>query len=298
MIVALTAFLIVLVGSVLLVLHFGTKMLLLPHRRKPDYYREKFGFSHPSQMGLHYEEHSLKVDGGISLSYWSIDNPSCGNPTGIVVYLHGITDSKVSGLSYAKELAHFCQRIFLIDMRRHGDSEGEYCTFGYHEKRDVVALIDEIKRETPTTEITLLGVSMGAAIAIQTAAIDPRVNRVIAVAPFYDLFSIALDHQVRKIGIKSKILLKLVLKRAERVANFKSSDVSPAKVISSINVPILIVHGENDTSVKREYPAKLTELNEKARFIVVPGAGHVDVLEKGGSAYVRQLTEFMKIDRE
>lgn len=294
MLVILSVLLVLSATVFLFLLHVGTKTLLSPHRRKPEYYQEKFGFSHPSQIGLHYEECWLRANDGILLNYWVVDNSNCKESNGTVVYLHGITDSKVSGLSYAKALTQLCQRVFLIDMRKHGASEGKYCTFGYHEKKDVVSLIDRIKHDTPKTQITLLGVSMGAAIAIQTAAIDKRVNRVIAVAPFYDLFSIALDHEERKIGIKSRILLKLVLKRAEHIAEFKASEVSPAKDIPKIDVPILIVHGENDTSVKREYSTKLKDLNQKARLIDVPGAGHVDVLEKGGGAYLEQLAEFIR----
>lgn len=297
MIVIPIALLVLISAAVYSILSIGPKMLLFPHRRTPQYYQEKLGFSHPSQIGLDYEEGSLKTNDGISLSYWVIDNPDCKGLNGSVIYLHGITDSKVSGLSYAKELSGFCQRVFLIDMRKHGDSEGDYCTFGFFEKNDVVTLIDKIKCDTPATEITLLGVSMGAAIAIQTAAIDKRVTRVIAVAPFYDLFSIALDHQVRKIGTKSKTLLKLVLRRAEHIANFKASEVSPASDIQKINVPILVVHGENDQSVKREYSLKLVELSKNARLLVVPNAGHVDVLEKGGRAYLEQLMGFIKNER-
>jgi len=294
MIIILIALFILLSVSLISVLIVGPKMIVVPHKRKPDYYQEKFGFSHPSHIGLKYKECSLKTEDGLSLSYWVINNQGSKELSGTIIYLHGITDSKVSGLNYARQLIEYCHSIFLIDMRHHGNSEGEYCTFGYHEKKDVVTLIDRIKNESPDRKIILLGVSMGAAIAIQTAAIDKRVDKVVAIAPFYDLFSIALDHQVRKIGVKSKILLRLVLRRAEHLAKFKASDVSPANDIPKIKVPILIVHGENDRSVKREYPARLKEMNVNARLITVPGAGHVDVLEKGGKMYLEQILEFIK----
>lgn len=294
MIIILIGLIVLFAAAFLSVIYVGPKMLLFPYRRTPEYYQQKFGFSHPSQIGLNYEEGSLKTTDGLSLSYWLINNPNCKDSGNAIIYLHGITDSKVSGLGYAKELSKFCRRIYLIDMRRHGDSEGEYCTFGYYEKHDVITLLDKIEHDLRKTRIILLGASMGAAIAIQTASIDKRVNKIIAVAPFYDLFSIALDRQVRKIGIKSKILLKFVLRRAEHIAHFKAAEVSPASDIRKINVPILIVHGENDRSVKREYPEKLKKLNKNARLLIIPNAGHVDVLEKGGTAYLEKLVEFMK----
>ncbi len=271
----------------------GPKMLLMPDRRKPEYYLEKFGFNHPSQIGLRNESDVVATDEGYRLSYWGVDDPKCSDTKGAVVYLHGITDSKISGLNYAKELAKFCQKIFLLDMRRHGDSEGPYCTYGYYEKHDVVKLIDKIVADKPEIPITLVGSSMGAAIAIQVAAIDKRVSRVVAVAPFYDLFSIALDHESRHLGIRNKMLLRFVIHRAEKIARFDASRVSPAKDIEQINVPILIVHGELDKTVNRRYPEKLAELNRHARLLTVTGAGHVDVLEKGGKEYIDKLSEFI-----
>lgn len=276
--------------SILLV---GPKMLLMPERRKPEYYLEKFGFNDPSEIGLRSESGTISTSDGVSLSYWEVDDPKCKGVKGLVVYLHGITDSKVSGLNYAKELADLCQKTYLVDMRRHGDSGGKYCTYGYYEKHDVVKLIDRITSENPGMPITLLGTSMGAAIAIQAAAIDERISRVVAIAPFYDLFSIALDHEVRHLGIRNKVLLRYVIRRAEKIANFDASKVSPARDISKIHVPILIVHGELDKTVNRQYPEKLAELNDRAELLSIKDAGHVDVLEKGGKLFVEKLSRFL-----
>ncbi len=271
----------------------GPKMLLMPDRRTPEYYEEKFGYSNPSQIGLRNEADTISTAEGYRLSYWGVDDPRCKGTKGVVIFLHGITDSKVSGLNYAKELSEFCQKFYLIDMRRHGESEGRYCTYGYYEKHDVVRLIDKIRADNPDIPITLLGTSMGAAIAIQTAAIDKRVARVIAVAPFYDLFSIALDHEFRTLGIRNKALLRFVIHRAEKIAAFDASEVSPAKDIKRVDVPVLIVHGELDKTVKRQYPEKLAELNGNVELFSVEGAGHVDVLEKGGKAYMKKLSNFL-----
>ncbi|MGO9481664.1 MAG: alpha/beta hydrolase [Candidatus Kryptoniota bacterium] len=304
MVLLLVALIVVSFTALLSILYAGPRMLLMPRRRTPEFYLQRYGFNHPSQIGLRYVEKTLITIDGYKLKYWVIDDPNCAKKIGSVIYLHGITDSKVSGLNYARELTKLCYKVYLIDMRRHGDSEGEYCTFGYYEKHDVSALIDRIQADAGEsagqelrhhgTDIILIGVSMGAAIAIQTAAIDRRVTRVVAVAPFYDLFSIVLDHEMHRFGIKSKLLLKLVLMRAEKIAKFKTCEVSPADDILKINVPILIVHGTEDKTVRIEYSRRLKELNANARLLVVPNAGHIDVLEKGGKAYLEQLENFIK----
>jgi len=272
----------------------GPKMLLTPDRRQPEFYQKKFGFSDPSQLSLRRDDRFLVTDDGFKLSYWVLDDPACGKPKGAVIYLHGITDSKVSGLNYAKYLAGFCQIVYLIDLRRHGESEGNYCTYGYYEKHDVVKLIDRIAERHPGIGITLIGNSMGAAIAIQVAAIDSRVKGVMAIAPFYDLVTIALDHEFRKIGIKSKVLLKFVLSRAERLADFHAADVSPARDMPKIKSRVLIVHGDEDKTVKKEYSLKLAGMNPNARLLTIKNAGHNDVLERGGETFLKEMRDFLE----
>ncbi len=294
MIAVLVALSIVLLAGIVIVGYIGPRILLMPQRRGPDFYRKRYGFAHPSDLGLKFEDGSVTTEDGLRLSYWAIEPQDCDHRNGYVIYLHGITDSKSSGLNYAKELIEFCQKVFLLDMRSHGESDGKYCTYGYYEKRDVSKLIDKIRDDDPEAVISLLGVSMGAAIALQTAAADDRVSRVIAVAPFYDLFSIALDHQVKKIGIRSRILLRLVLHQAERMARFKADEVSPALDIGKIQVPVLIVHGEEDKTVKKEYSKILQGLNHGAQLLAIPGAGHIDVLEKGGKNYLEELEKFLR----
>ncbi len=295
MILAIAIALVLISVGLVSALHFGPRELLMPEKRKPEYYQKKFGFSHPSQIGMNFTPKTLTTADGYKLSYWLLDNPKCEHAKDTIIYLHGITDSKVSGLNYAKAFAGACRKFFLIDMRRHGESGGKYCTYGYYEKHDVVRLIDQIKATDPDTEIVIIGVSMGGAIAIQTAAIDKRVARIVAIAPFYDLFSIALDHELHHIGIRSRSLLKFVLSRAERMAKFRADEVSPATDIRKIEVPILIVHGEHDKTVKVKYSQELAKLSRNAELLMVPGAGHADVLEMGGADYVRKLSEFLKI---
>ncbi len=292
----IAAIIVVIIGLsclVLVVQYIGPRMILMPDRRGPEFYQKRYGFSHPLDVGLKYQDGTLTTEDGLKLRYWVIDPAGCDRPKGTVIFFHGITDSKVSGLGYARELTRLCQKVYLLDMRSHGESDGKYCTYGFFEKKDVSKLIDQIKSSDPDSKIALLGVSMGAAISIQAAAGDSRVDRVIAVAPFYDLFSIALDHQARKIGLKSRLLLRLVIHRAEKIAGFKSSEVSPAKDIGRIHVPVMIVHGEKDRTVKKEYSTLLQNLNHGVRLLMIEGAGHVDVLEKGGSEYVQKLAEFL-----
>ena len=67
----------------------------------------------------------------------------------------------------------------------HGHSTGEWLTYGPREAEDLSQVIDELdRRKLLEGRLGVYGISYGATTAIHLAAIDPRVEAVVAVAPF------------------------------------------------------------------------------------------------------------------
>ncbi len=64
------------------------------------------------------------------------------------------------------------------DSRAHGESAGDACTYGYHEKKDLSRVLHPLGIE----RAILVGGSLGAAVALQAGPGDPRIAAVVSVA--------------------------------------------------------------------------------------------------------------------
>ena len=64
--------------------------------------------------------------------------------------------------------------------------------------------------------------------------------------------------------------------------------------IASIEVPILLFHGEVDEIVPFSHGRRLAGIvGENLEFVAVPGAGHNDLSERMGAAYFEKVGEFV-----
>jgi hypothetical protein len=282
---------IVFVSAVLFVI--GPGMLLQPYRRTIEYYRRYTTVLHPSDIGLRYEDVALKTPEGIGLSCWLI--PAEGTPKGTVIYLHGVSECKIVGLPMARELHDLGYNVFLYDSRRHGDSGGTYCTYGFYEKHDARAVISYVTGRTDISpgRIGLFGTSMGAAVAIQVASIDPRVVALIAESGFATLRTIFDDYQKRMIKLPWHYLRNIVIKRSEHLAHFKANAVSPLEAARSVHVPVFIMHGTADTLIDSRYSEMVfAAANEPKELWLIAGARHNDMDRVGGEEYWRRVLGF------
>ena len=124
----------------------------------------------------------------VALTGWHCASPSQPH-RGVVVYLHGIADNRSSAAGVATRFTSRGFDFVAYDSRAHGVSEGEHCTYGYYEKHDLRHVLDELG----AGRVVLIGHSLGAAVALQTAAIEPRVSATVAAASFSDLRTIATE---------------------------------------------------------------------------------------------------------
>lgn len=108
-------------------------------------------------------------------------------PEGTVVILHGLWHHKAKRIYvlWARLLAAQGYRCVLVDLRAHGESTGQWVSYGVHESADIVQVIDSLDDlGLINGPLSILGGSLGAATAIQASALDPRIDSVIALAPF------------------------------------------------------------------------------------------------------------------
>ncbi len=281
------------VSLVLLVI--GPVLLLQPKRRTLDWYRERTTILHPLHVGLPHEDVTLNTRDGFTLSCWLVKANAPAK--GTIIVLHGVSECKIAGLPMTKEFHARGYNVFLYDSRRHGDSDGPYCTYGYHEKLDAMMAIDylETREDLALGKVGLFGWSMGAAVAIQVAAIDTRVSAVVAESGFATLRNVFDDYQKRMIKMPWHYLRNIVIKRSEFLAKFKAKDVAPVEAVKNIHVPIFFLHGTEDNLIKHDYSQQVfAAANEPKQLWLIQGARHNDMMEVGGEEYGRRITDFFE----
>jgi len=136
---------------------------------------------------------------------------------------------------------------------------------------------------------------MGAAVALQAAALDNRIAAIVAENSFATLRTIFDDYQKRMIKLPFHYLRNMVIVRSELKAAFKASDVSPLDAVRRIHIPVLFVYGTQDDHINHRYSLLLHEqANDPKELFAVEGATHSDIWEVAGEPYGRRLVEFFK----
>lgn len=203
---------------------------------------------------------------GVALKVWRCLATPSGR--GTIVYLHGIADNRGSAAGVIGRFLTLGFDAIAYDSRAHGESTGEACTYGFFEKADLRRVI-ETARPGP---VILIGTSLGAAVALQEAAADPRVTAVVAAETFSDLRTVASE---RAPWMFSKGRIARAFELAERQAHFQVDAVSPEKAAARITVPVLLIHGAADVETPPAHSERVYgALQGPKRLIIVPGAGH------------------------
>lgn len=291
---------------------------LKPIRREltPDLIREadtSFALGHANR-----QDFEVRAPDGVLLRGWSVNPP---NPNGSWVLLfHGVADNRVGVIGQSEFLLRAGYRVVMMDARGHGASEGSSATYGWLERNDTRAVIDELdhRRLWPTRvqmhmgprvpglrppaptpfHIFALGESMGAGIALQSAAADPRIEAVVAEASFANLREAAYDYAgLRKSPLLGKTLLRpftwTLLYRGEKLTGFPLAEISPVKAVASRAFPVLLICDEEDEALPCRHTQMIYDAARGPKQLwVVPNAYHTAALGFYPEEFRRRVLSF------
>ena len=206
------------------------------------------------------------------------------------ILIHGYGRDGTFAYDYAEEYLKRGWNVLIPDLRASGESGGQFITM-----RDV---FDWANKLPDNGQLVLHGVSMGAATALMTAALEPK-NLVAVVedcgyTSAYEMFTAQLD---KIFGLPEYPVMPCANIVCKVKTGVKISDAAPIDSVNKIKVPILFIHGYADELVPFEM---MTRLYNKATApkekFVVTGAGHADAKMKNPADYFYKVFAFLEVN--
>lgn len=273
--------------------YYGIK----PFRMVPEEHSWRFPKGYlPENYGLSGTEISVTCKDGVVLRGWFLPAKT-DSARATVVVLHGISSCKETQFERARILADMGFNSFALDLRAHGESGGDYCTFGYYEKYDLQAVADSLSARTGGLPLGIWGASLGGAISLQAMALDRRYAFGVIESTFDEFEKVAIEYGADwLLGLRSQWLVDRVLHKSAAIARFDPWAVKPVEAAAGIDRPILFLHGDADDKIPMAFNRRNFEAvpTPEKQWITVPGGGHSDLWRVAGPQLTLQVEEFLR----
>ena len=224
---------------------------------------------------------------------------TCEHPKRVILAMHGWRSSWDQDFGM---ISDFWNRndctVLYVEQRGQNSSGGEYMGFGMLERFDCVDWVNWLNSQFGTKmPVYLAGVSMGASTVLMAAGLDlpDNVKGIAADCGFTSAQEIwkhittdnlHLSYGIRRFDIEDLCRRKIQL---------APSDCSTVDALRNTKIPVLLIHGTDDTFV----PVEMSYENYKAcggprKLLVVPGADHGMSYYVDKEAYEKTAKEFFE----
>lgn len=216
---------------------------------------------------------------GARLHGWLVQADG-GAPAATIVYFHG----NGGNLSYvgwlAEELAGRGFDVLLFDYKGYGRSEGAITDErSLYEDADAVYQFLTVEQGRRPERLVLYGQSLGAAVAVDLASRQT-------------CGALILESGLSSASDVAALLLPWAPRLLHRLG---SNRLDAARKLARVTRPVLVAHGDADDIIPVEQGRALYEAaREPKRLVIVPRAGHNNLVATGGDAYLDQLAEFIR----
>jgi len=252
----------------------------------------------PASFNLNSENVKFLTSDGLEISGWFIRPRSVEKSDRIIIICHGWGANKADVFPSNMYLLKKGFNLLYFDFRNHGESGGNVSSIGKLEGLDLTAAVEYLKKEKPdfSKKIGVYGISMGASVAILTAAQDERISALVVDSPFSSFNYIVVRYAKLFYKIPKYPLTPLTFLFTKMRLGFNPDDFSADRYVNKISPrPIFFIHGANDERIPVDEGKKLYALaGEPKEFWEVSGADHMESHSKNPLEYESRVGEFFR----
>lgn len=250
------------------------------------------------RMKASKQDFIVRARDGAELRGWKV-HPEKSTGDWVILF-HGIADNRTGDSGHAELLLRHGYSLVMMDSRAQGESGGDIETYGWKERYDTVAITDALYASEQVRHFYALGVSLGAAIALQSAAVEQRIQAVAAEAPFANMREASYDYAGLHAGAwLGKSLFRpasiVAMKSVEKDGGFKPEDASPEKAVAERPFPVLLICGTRDATIPCRHAERIYKAATGPKELwIVQGAGHASALGQAPAEYENRVITFLE----
>jgi uncharacterized protein len=201
------------------------------------------------EYGLEPTRLELTTDDGLRVVAYEVQ---AEQPRAVVIFLSGIHNPSVTAFfGHARMLLDQGYASILLEMRAHGESEGDTIALGYKEHLDVRAVVDHIASDARYQDVPIIvyGVSMGGATAINATGMMPEINGLISLSAYSAWDEVFVDNM--GVGEPLASLQRPFVRLYTTIKyGWANRHVTPRNQIQNLgDRPALLVHSRQDSQV-------------------------------------------------
>lgn len=224
--------------------------------------------------------------------------PADSAATRTAVLVHGYKDCALSmlqiGYMYNHDMGY---NILLPDLWAHGESPGDVIGMGWNERHEVIHWSEVAHTMFHCDTLVLHGISMGGATVMNVSGeqLPPYIRAIVEDCGYtsvWDEFSGELHEQF---GLPQFPLMYTTSALCKLRYGWTFGEAAPVKQIAKSKVPMLFIHGDDDTFVPTAMVHKVYAAHPGPKQLwLAPGSAHARAYSDHPTDYTHQVQSFLK----
>lgn len=186
--------------------------------------------------------------------------------------------------------------VLLVNLRGHGESEGNDIGFGVLDRYDTALWVNKINEIHPRGSIFLYGVSMGAATVMMSSDLPMplTVRGIIADCGFTSAKEVITHLVADVMHLPARPTVNIISYFTHKRIGYRLDDADARVSLSKTRIPVLFIHGGQDTFV----PVSMSKQNYDAcraekHLLIIHDATHASSYYRDQPEYEEHLKSFI-----